>query len=217
MEPTRNHRKVYARGFFDGVRATENTMTPRKQRQKLEGQTAVAKKVYEAVPITEWWSMHQIGDELRRKAHTTTTFDVLQGCLRALTDTGLVTEDTLGKFRRVEVREPAPAQTKSEAEMLDPSRPIPQIIIPEPKAKKDKPSMPAASPAPRAPAADTSKTPLEILADLSGRLSRVIADVNAIASDLETAAIVIQDGIAAHEQDLEQLRQFKALLRTFQS
>lgn len=41
-------------------------MTPEKQKQKLAGQTAIAQKVFQAVPIAEAWTVAQISQALHR-------------------------------------------------------------------------------------------------------------------------------------------------------
>jgi hypothetical protein len=57
----------------------------------INGMTATAKKVYAAVPIQEMWTPQQIQAELAR-TNMIPDFRTLQGCLRHLTDAGLVLE-----------------------------------------------------------------------------------------------------------------------------
>lgn len=56
---------------------------------KLQGQTSLAQKVYDAVPILEAWSTYQIHAELRRQgSHMDRT--VLDGCLGQLVASKLI-------------------------------------------------------------------------------------------------------------------------------
>ena len=189
-----DHRKVYAKGYFDGVAAAEGSMTPSRYQANLNGQTSVARKVFELVPIKEAWTPIEIVAALNRATKSSMDFKVLTGCLNTLKESGLVREPTRGHFQRVEVKE-------KEERMVDfNARPI---VTP-------KSPVSAAAPAP-APAA---KSPIEILSEISGRLVGVNAEIKRIASDIETAALVIEEGMAANEENLGKLRQLQSILKS---
>lgn len=76
-----------------------------RQRVLLSSQTAVAKKVFELVPIQEAWSAQQIQGALQRATRSSLDFRLLGGCLNTLKDAGLVAEPRPGYFERVKLRE----------------------------------------------------------------------------------------------------------------
>lgn len=75
-------------------------MTPTRARKLLPGQTNLAQKVFEAVPVQEAWNITQINQELLRLATCgPITIPVLQGCLQCLDRAGLITESPRGMYR----------------------------------------------------------------------------------------------------------------------
>lgn len=84
-----------------------------RQDQLLRGQTAVARKVYDVVPLRERWNQTQIRGELERVGKSV-EHRVLAGCLSALTEAGLISNAN-GQYMREPVR-PALAKTIQEQE-----------------------------------------------------------------------------------------------------
>lgn len=84
-------------------------MTPARQQQLLEGQSATARKVFDQVPIQEPWSSQQIhyhvGGDLTRT----------QGCLRSLKEQGLIKEVSRMRFQRTAVSAPKLGDVLGEA------------------------------------------------------------------------------------------------------
>ena len=78
-----------------------------------KGLTGIARKVLEAVPIADTWSVTQLLSELRRAGHTS-DHKLVSGCLSSLVDTGLVREPVRGSFKRVNIA-PKPAQPSLKA------------------------------------------------------------------------------------------------------
>lgn len=70
----------------------------------LAGQTNLARKVYEAVPIAEPWSLQEILSEMHRLGHNI-THNNTRGCLRDLSEAGLVREPSVLAFVRERVTE----------------------------------------------------------------------------------------------------------------
>jgi predicted transcriptional regulator len=186
------HRKVYAKGFFDGVEAANRTMTPTRYQATLSGQTSVAKKVYEHVPALEAWTAIQISQALTRATKSQMDFKILQGCLKALRESGLIRETQRGMFQRVDVKE------KLE-EPLPRSEPAKSVVAPI---------------SPSAPMAAPTKTPIEILSEISARVVALNGELKKIASDIETAAIVIEEGMAENEENLGKLKQLQSILKS---
>lgn len=82
-------------------------MSAARLKQLEAGQTSMARKVLDAVPKAEIWSIAQITTELGRVGNNMTR-SVVEGCLRTLVEAGLV-QELQGGFRRVAARpEPQP-------------------------------------------------------------------------------------------------------------
>ena len=82
------------------------SMSSARQQVLLSGQTAVAKKVFEVVPIQDAWDHRQIQGALQRATRSTLDFRIMQGCLNTLKQAGLINEPRSGYFERVKLREP---------------------------------------------------------------------------------------------------------------
>ena len=82
------------------------------------GQTSVAQKVYEAIPIAEAWSLSQINSELGR-CGSSITYRVVEGCIKALVESGIVIETPLRSqhFTRTPVRSKTIKPKEKEPEM----------------------------------------------------------------------------------------------------
>lgn len=143
------------------------------------GLSAVAKRVYEAVPISESWSAQQIKAELdRRGAGVSKDARVFGGCLCDLVARGLVSEAPHGMFRRVKVslREAQPPQQKE------------QVVQ---SVQKSQPP---------------AKSALD-------RLSALATQLKAIAGELETVALEMEDERAVDAEGRKRLEQLQQLLK----
>lgn len=65
----------------------------------LDGQTNLARKVFAAVPMQEYWSIGQIYNEMHRVEKHSNSRGEITGCLRSLVDAGLVSEAGQLTFR----------------------------------------------------------------------------------------------------------------------
>jgi hypothetical protein len=109
-QPT-DHRKVYAKGFYDGRRCALEAlnlegglMRPAQQKAKLDGLPASAIKVWEVVPIEEAWSVHQIKAELFKQNGTLPQPKALLWHLRNMVECELVKELSGGRYKRTPCR-----------------------------------------------------------------------------------------------------------------
>lgn len=115
------HRKVYARGLFDGLRKAgivdvEGFMNAAKMKQVESGLTGIARKVLEATPIADAWQPHTIANEIKRMTGSAPEAKMVLGCLDSLRASGLVREQVRGKWIRVAIKD---VDTPS-----DPSAPV---------------------------------------------------------------------------------------------
>ncbi|HDR9163629.1 TPA: hypothetical protein QDB28_004033 [Burkholderia vietnamiensis] len=191
------HRRVYAKGFYDGLKAAEKEMTPAKFKIALDSQSAIARKIFEGVPIQDSWTANKIVTELTRMGGSTRVdFRTAQGCLDSLKDAGLIKEPQRGLFQRVMPREretislPASAQA---APSLDPQAREPKITI--------------------TPPATDESTPISILGGIASALRTQAAELIQIADKIDTAAIGIEERAEHVESRLSKFRELSALLK----
>lgn len=78
-------------------------MHQRKFHSRLAAQSTTARRIFDFVPKQEAWPIHYIVRELHR-AGISTAPDIIQGCLCALREAGLVKEVHKNSWRAVEVR-----------------------------------------------------------------------------------------------------------------
>lgn len=121
MDESGSHRKVYARGLFDGLRKAgivdvEEFMNAAKMKQVESGLTGIARKVLDAVPINDAWQSHTIANEIKRMTGSAPESKMVNGCLESLKNSGLVREPKRGMWIRIsakdhddDTKEPAPA------------------------------------------------------------------------------------------------------------
>jgi hypothetical protein len=197
MNDAQPHRKVYAKGFFDGMAAagaslpSKEHMTPNRFNSIFNGLSSVAKKVLEAVPIEEKWTAKQINSELARTGRHI-NFAITEGCLNTLVESGLVKEPTKGAFSKIciKTREPAPPSTTEE------------IKVPSIASYTENPAQPAKKFA----------SPIERLGVLAQRVTNIMGMLKELAGDIENAAIEIEEQNAANADEINKVRQLKQLL-----
>jgi len=100
-----NHRKVYARGFYDGLAAAGGELKSEKIDEKLRGRSMQEQKAFAAVPIQEYWSAAQIGSAIQRACGSVMDRRTLDGCLVRLKDAGLIQSRADGTFKRTAIRD----------------------------------------------------------------------------------------------------------------
>lgn len=166
-------------------------LSPVKHEERLRHLSAIARKVYEAVPKSEPWSLSYINSELQRTGGTGRDTRILLGCLNGLKIAGLVEEPTRGTFIRVGVRaekiKPAPIESQPQQEV----KPMPTAIV-KPAAKT-------------MPAIKTARDPSAIFADLAARCRQ-------LADDFELAGMEVGEQMAQQGKEAEQLQQLRKLL-----
>lgn len=195
---TTDHRRIYAKGFYDGLEAARQGMTPARFEANLSGQSAIAKKVFEMVPIKDAWSMDQIMGEMLRVTRARIDAKVARACVEALKESGLVREVRRGQYQRVEVK------------ARQPSLPDPFSTSGEPES-----SAPATEALPvAAEAVQASRRPIDMLAEAAARLKAVAQGISDAAADLENIALVIEEEFSAQGQNAEKFKQLQALLKS---
>lgn len=101
-------------------------MTPRRFKALLNEQTITARKVFDAVPQQETWTVNLVQQELHRVNSSLRDRRVIEGCLASLVNSGLVKEPQRGYFTRVKVTEPSADQPQQLEEDEITAMPSPQ-------------------------------------------------------------------------------------------
>ncbi|WP_441280645.1 hypothetical protein [Tardiphaga sp. 862_B3_N1_1] len=167
-----------------------------KQQALYQGLTAVAKRVYDAVPIGETWSAHQVTAEMRRVAGHSPEHKVVAGCLGNLVHIGMVQEPERGSFRRVAVRAPQrDTPIKIVAALAAPVQPSPAIQAPMTLSKPKE------------------KTAIDKISDLAERVGALASSCKQISDELLAVGIQLEQDGEANKAALEQLRQLKAIFK----
>lgn len=159
-------------------------MTPEKQKQKLSGQSGIAQKAFQFVPIGEDWTPIQIAAALHQATGSRIDAHTLRGCLMTMVDAGLVRATASGTFQRAAVSSPNPVSQPK-------------------KTEKAKPAM-------TTPVAATAEKPAASAIDLLAGIAQKLRD---LAQDIETAALAIEEGQAKTDQEAAKFKQLQALLK----
>ena len=85
------------------------TISAARHTELLSAQSAIARKVFDVVPIQEAWTAQQIGGALQQQTRSSLHFRTLEGCLNTLKEAGLIEEPRRAYFRRIMPREPLKA------------------------------------------------------------------------------------------------------------
>ncbi len=93
-------------------------LTQAQYQSKLDSQSAIARKVLTIVPIQEAWTRQQIHTELHRSTQASIEGRTVDGCLRALTESGLVREHPANHFTQVRPHEKAPKVEGGQAKSI---------------------------------------------------------------------------------------------------
>lgn len=156
----------------------------------VNGLNSSARKVYEAIPISEGWHITRIVTEINRTAKM--DYRIITGCLDVLRSARLIRESPAMTFQRTEIRTPKPQDNPSTE---DPMKKIDQ-------------SKPAAAPA------ATPASPMDKLGALAQRANAMMEQLKQLASDIADAAIEIQADHDNSKKGLELLSQFQALVKS---
>lgn len=155
---------------------------PAKLEAAFHGLNGMARKVYDAIPLSEPWTIMQITGELHRTGGRYGA-DVVRACLTTIVDAGLAKETREG-FRRVDYTQPLRLAT---------TQPNPEEAMPEaPAPKRD--------------------DPLTAIAQHAQDLRNQARHLVAIADALDGVALDVTATIERSSADSRQLQQLRALL-----
>lgn len=181
-------------------------MTKTRFAQLLKCQTALARKVFDVVPVRESWSFATIQAELFRQGINKPK-NVVEGCLGCLVDAGLVLKGSKGLFIRVSVTEKTEAAPEGNVVRAI-SPPQIQYQQPEPGQMTTKPIInTSAKPTPATTTIFERLTALQnVASDLAERLIEMSDEIDKATQQLRAEAV-------EHSNELVKLTQLKELLK----
>lgn len=189
-------RRVYGRGFHDGLRAAAAEQREPMNASKLASAersiSTTARKVLEAVPIAEAWSTGRIVAELKRRGINMDP-SMVDGCLNNLRGHGLVREPLRGSFITVQAR-PALAAVAAPANVAEASE-----VATAPEV-----------------AADKERSPLDQMAELAQAARDIAAKASLLAEQIEAAALDVEERMQRIASDTTKLKQLQQLLRSIE-
>ena len=165
--------------------------------------TSIAKKVFDAIPITLPATSYAISTEMRRQGVGSPDFSIVKGCLNSLVEVGLIREVSKDHFCRVEVR--------------CSSGPVTIITAPDTPKEKMKTVPAAVVPAAVVPAAVATAPvgqvdPIDTLAELANSALAIAASMTALAKQIEGAALDISEQGQKNREATQKLKQLQSLL-----
>lgn len=167
----------------------------------FSGQSAIARKVYGAVPMADSWNITKVVAELVRQgfAHDQRT---VAGCLDGLQRAGLINEVNRGEFRRESIKgvsaDRAVIRTALVDARLSAGLPLPSGSCTA-SSQMDK---------------EAISSPMDILGDLATRAAGIAQAVKDLCTDIGNAAIDIQQRVEDAEADTSKFKQLQTLLKS---
>lgn len=171
-------------------------MTPKKRDILIRGQTGIAQKVYECVPMQEPWASFQVLAALRNMTGSTPDTRIVSGCLASLVDAGLIKKVGRDQYQRIVVarldaREKTTTKEPQMAEAV-------QSVETKPAELK------------------RAASPLEMLGELATEIVGMAEHMKRLAARVEDVALAVEQEREVTAKSVEQYRQLKALLKSLQ-
>lgn len=163
--------------------------------------TGIMRKVLDAVPIAEPWTIPQICSEIQR-AGGTSDRRAISGCLNTLVEYGLIREPVAGSFERKPHKPATPPATTESAAAKGAD------VMTMPQKSGEATSVPPLSPLDRLAAAGHD------LRELSRSISRQSKNVEQLAEEIDAVAIEVTEKISRIESDTAKMRQLQELLKS---
>lgn len=170
----------------DYLQRKKNQVNQSKFEQAHRGLSAIAKKVFDSVPISEAWNTPAISADMRRLGSGGADSRVVLGCLNTLIEAGIVKEVSKGAFQRIEIRE--------KAEPVVTNKPM------EPSQMSIRAIQPVAQPI-------QPVTPID-------RLSKFAVRLRDLANDMETAALELAEQAEKNDAETAKMRQLQQILKS---
>ncbi|AZD86536.1 Phage protein [Pseudomonas chlororaphis subsp. aureofaciens] len=162
-------------------------MTPSKQEILMQGQTGVAKKVYECVPINEPWTSFQVMTAMRNLTGSTPDNRIVSGCLVSLVDSGLVKKSGRDQFQRI----PVDIKQKTQVPAMTKAQPKLEVVADQ----------------------KVQGGPLEMLSELAGEIAGMANSLKRLAGRVEDVALAVEHEREGNAEAVGKLKQLQELLK----
>lgn len=169
-------------------------MTPQRRDQLLQGQSGIAKKVYEATPCGSGVSatVYEVAQAMKKATGAATDIRTLRGCLSSLRESGLIKEVVPGSFRQVDTRDGHVSFGKTLG--VEVGKMVQQAVV----ASKE---------------GGESRDTLDMLGGLSERLRGLAASAGRLADDIDAAALSLGERFNESAAEVVKVRQIATLLK----
>lgn len=216
-------------------------MKESRQQQLLQGNTGLAKKVFEFVPMQEAWSAQTINQAMRTSSSTTAAHHAVRACLGDMKDQGLIREPKPGYFQRDPVKGKTVVQPYLRDEqlkeptvqlVLEPGQKPNGFIVKETKVKPQKADVPVTYVAAKkpmiiegecvtlpekgvpAPEATSIDMLTELAIELGDFASTITKGIQSFATRMEEIASRVETETAENAEKLEKLDALQKLLKS---
>lgn len=159
-------------------------MNASKRESILNNATAISKRVFDSVPISEPWTIMQIHNDMIRQGKGSNDLKMTSGCLNSLKDIKLITETSLGHFMQRKVTKVKEKNLKvvgNDREDISLSN------------KKEK--------------------PIDKLFRAATSLKKLGIMLKEVAEDIETATLQFEEEGGENAKEFEKLKQLSSLLK----
>lgn len=205
----------------------------------MEGQTNIARKVYELVPLTESWNVNKIAMEAARQQGSVANFRIIHGCLAALVRAGLIHESSKNEYTKIPVKgyvpplantedQPPPTHTEDDVERktlsIPQKTPVPNFVPPADDDIEETVQVetkPTASTDNKSNAMDRLgelekklNTVAGTLLNLQGTLTSLQANLKSMITEVSDIAVEVQTEVEAANNGAEKLHALKAILKS---
>ncbi|WP_045194475.1 hypothetical protein [Pseudomonas sp. 2(2015)] len=165
-------------------------VTESRQQQMLAGQSSLARKVFEVVPIQEAWHATDIHGALRSAGSSSSQFRAVRACLGELKDAGLIREPVNSHFQRT-----ASANKTQKEQPMAKETAQKVVAIKKPEAGS-----------------------LDVLASLSSEVIAMADDfgqrMRKMAARIEEVALSVEAEREGNSEQLEKLKQLQSILKS---
>lgn len=181
-------RAAYGRGLRDGLKMLGvsnlgEAMNAAKFERKVQELTTTARKVFDVIPANDAWGREKIISECFRVGHHIQK-NIVDGCIAALKEDGLVKEPRPGQFTRAKHSDYQPPAEPPQQESVTAKSPVQSQH--ESRSEKQ---------------------------DLLSRIANLSSQLRATANDLDSVALEVAETIQSAAKDSEKFRQLQALLK----
>lgn len=179
----------------------------------LQAQTSTARKVYDAIPISEPWNLPKIVGELERRG-VVMDYAILVGCINTLIRNGLASEPERKTYIRTPVRAKAVQAIVSSVMGADEddTDDTDDTIQHEEITHMASPTTAQQGRQQHGRAQSPQATAIDRLGALAAKATAMSMELKRLSSEIETVALEIAEQIADVEAKAEKLRQFQTLL-----